>query len=72
MPRFVPCAGCGSSVDRGSDAAHRCATERLVDECMELLRGETGQLEPQLHRYLGTAEGRRERWWAVREVHRGP
>ena len=72
MPSFVPCPGCGLSLDRGSGLAHRCATERLVDECMELLQREVTMLEPQLHRYLGTAAGRRDLWWAAREVRRVP
>ncbi len=70
MPHFVPCPGCGLSVDRGSGLAHRCATDRLVDECMGLLQDESALLEPQLQRYLTTAEGRRDLWWAAREVRR--
>ena len=61
MPRFVQCPGCGTDVDHGTRVPHRCATEQLGD-----------QLESQLHGWLATAEGRRDTWWAVREVRRRP
>jgi hypothetical protein len=72
MPKFVPCSVCGITMDRGSGLAHRCDTARLLDECMAAMRGEVDLLEPQLHRWLSTAEGRRDAWWAAREVRRRP
>jgi len=70
MPRFAPCPTCGVALDRGSRVAHVCDTERLLDECMAALRGELDLLEPQWQQWLGSSEGRRGRWWAVRQVRR--
>jgi hypothetical protein len=58
------------SLDRGSRVAHVCDTERLLDECMAALRGELDLLEPQWRQWVSSAEGRRDVWWAVREVRR--
>ena len=70
MPQFLPCPSCGVSVDRARGRGHRCDLDPIVDECMAALSGEIALLEAQVAAYLATPEGRRERWWAVREVYR--
>jgi len=68
--RFMPCAECGASVERGSDAEHTCDPQRLVDYRMFRLRGEIESLESGFAGFLETPSGRFERWLAAREVRR--
>ena len=70
MPRFALCPTCGVSLDRGSQVVHICDVERLLDECMAALRDELDLLEPQWRQWVTSAEGRRDVWWAVRQVRR--
>jgi hypothetical protein len=66
--RFLPCHDCGASVDRTERVEHACSPERWADYQMFGLRGEVAQLEAGIRRYLATATGRFESWFAARQV----
>jgi hypothetical protein len=49
---------------------HRCDPDRAVSYQMFTLREEIADFEDQLRGYLETAQGRFERWLAVRHLRR--
>jgi hypothetical protein len=61
----MPCESCGASVSR-DDVAHTCDEERRLEfECFHL-RPEVEAFEELLDRWLDTARGRFERYYAER------
>lgn len=68
--RYLPCAECGDSVERGSGAEHTCDPERLLDYRMFRLREEIESLQSGFAEFLQTSNGRFEQWLASREVRR--
>lgn len=69
--RFLPCARCGDSIERGNETAHECSPERLVEYQMFLLRDGIATFDTQLHHYLDSAVGRFEIWLAARRIRDG-
>ena len=65
VPRHMPCDHCGASIERG-DLAHACEEERRLAFALFPLRAEIEMFEEHLHRWLETAHGRFERYYAER------
>jgi hypothetical protein len=69
LSRFMPCEGCGESLDLAtSTPVHSCDPQRRVDFQMFALRDDIGTFEAHLHRHLDTPDGRFEAWLAARQV----
>jgi hypothetical protein len=66
--RFLPCADCGASVERSSEADHTCDPQRLVDFQMFRLQKSVAGFEHQVREYLDSATGQFEAWLAARQV----
>jgi hypothetical protein len=64
--RFMPCAECGESVDRGETETHVCDVERRLDFRVFQLRDEVAAFDDQLADWLGSAHGRFASWLAER------
>jgi hypothetical protein len=65
VPRHMPCEHCGASIER-DDVAHRCDEERRVEFAFFQLRAGIEMFEEHLSRWLATACGRFERYYAER------
>jgi hypothetical protein len=64
--RFMPCAECGASVQRGA-GTHLCEPERLLDFRLFHLREEISAFDAQLAAWLETTRGRFAAWLAERD-----
>jgi hypothetical protein len=64
--RFMPCAECGESVERGA-ATHLCEPERLLEFRLFQLQEEIARFDEQLAAWLSTARGRFAAWIAERD-----
>lgn len=65
VPRHMPCERCGASIAR-DDVAHTCDEERQLDFAFFQLRSEIETFDEQLCRWLETAQGRFEQYYAER------
>jgi hypothetical protein len=65
VPRHMPCEHCGASVERGA-VAHTCDEERRLEFSLFQLRADIELFEEHLRRWLETARGRFERYYAER------
>jgi hypothetical protein len=63
--RFMPCPGCGESVDPERTPQHQCRDERGVDDQFQ---DEVDRFEVELRRHLDSTAGRFEKWYAARQV----
>jgi hypothetical protein len=63
--RYMPCAECGASVDRGSAGSHSCDAERRLDYRLFQLRDEIAAFDRLLAEYLESPRGRFEVWYAA-------
>jgi hypothetical protein len=63
-PRFMPCAHCGASVERGAE--HECDERRVVEFRLAQLGPEIDSFGEQLSAWLETPRGRFERFYAER------
>jgi hypothetical protein len=61
----MPCERCDSSIER-DDVAHRCVEERRLEFALFQLRADIEMFEEHLRRWLETARGRFERYYAER------
>lgn len=50
--RFMPCVGCGASIDGAAADAHVCDTERYLDFQLFQLRDEIAAFDDQLATWL--------------------
>ncbi len=66
-PPFMPCPECGESVAVANEREHVCNPERRIDFELFQLRGEIATLGDELARYLSSARGRFEQWYAERD-----
>lgn len=64
--RFMPCAECGASVERGASEPHVCDVDRLLDFRLFQLRDEISEFDDQLGAWLASAHGRFAAWLAER------
>jgi len=64
--RFMPCAECGASVERGA-STHLCEPEQLLDFRLFQLREEIARFDEQFSAWLRTARGRFAAWVAERD-----
>ncbi len=69
VSRYMPCEGCGESMDRTASVAHECSPERLADFQMFTMRHDIADFEDKFHDYLRSRHGRFEVWLAARHVH---
>ena len=67
--RFMPCAECGESVERGAPEPHVCDAERQLDFRVFQLHEEMAAFDDQLADWLGSAHGRFASWLAERGRH---
>jgi hypothetical protein len=65
--RYMPCAECGSSVDRTAADPHLCDPERALDFRFFQLRDEIAAFDAQLVEWLASARGRFAAWIAERD-----
>jgi hypothetical protein len=65
VPRHMPCERCGASIER-DDLAHTCDDERRLQFELFPLRAEIEMFDEHLRRWLETACGRFERFYAER------
>jgi hypothetical protein len=65
--RYMPCAECGASLERGSSGSHVCDGERLLDFRLIQLRDEIAAFDEQLTAWLASARGRFAAWLAERD-----
>jgi hypothetical protein len=65
--RYMPCAECGTSLDRTASAPHACDTEQLLNFRLFQLRGEIAAFDVQLAEWLRSARGRFATWIAERD-----
>ena len=70
VSRYMPCEGCGESLDRTASVPHVCAPERLADFQTFTMRDRIADFEDSYHQYLRSRHGRFEAWLAARHVHR--
>jgi len=68
VSRYMPCQGCGESLDRTSSGPHECAPERLADFQMFALRGDVANFEHRYRVYLHSAHGQFDVWLAAQQV----
>lgn len=64
--RYLPCPECGASVERSTEALHRCEVDRWLDFKMFQLRHEVAGFEAAFRAFLHSPAGRFERWLALR------
>lgn len=69
--RYMPCAACGASVERGVSGAHVCDEERLLDFRVFQLHEEIVAFDAQLSAWLASAPGRFAAWLAERDRRSG-
>lgn len=69
--RYMPCAACGASVERGASSAHVCDQERLLDFRLFQLRDEVVAFDAQFTAWLASAPGRFAAWIAERDRRTG-
>jgi hypothetical protein len=65
--RYMPCTGCGTSLDRTASARHVCDEERVLDFRLFQLRDEIAAFDAQLAEWLRTARGSFAAWIAERD-----
>jgi hypothetical protein len=65
--RYMPCAECGTSLDRTASAPHSCDREQALDFRLFQLRDEVAAFDAQLTEWLGSARGRFAAWIAERD-----
>jgi hypothetical protein len=70
VSRYMPCEGCGESMDRTASVGHECAPERLADFHMFAMRDHIADFEDTYQEFLRSPHGRFELWLAARHVHR--
>jgi hypothetical protein len=63
---ITSCRECGATVVFGELADHRCDPERWVDHQVACARHDIDDIDTQVARYLETARGRFEAWYAER------
>jgi len=66
-PTHMPCSECGASVARGEELEHVCDLERRLDYLVFQLREEIAAFEIDLAAWLGSPQGRFERFYAERQ-----
>jgi len=65
--RYMPCAECGTSLDRTASAPHVCDAEQVLDFHLFQLRDEIAAFDAQLAAWLASARGRFAAWIAERD-----
>lgn len=65
--RYMPCAECGASLERGAADTHVCDPEKLLDFRLLQLRDEIAAFDEQLAAWLESARGRFAAWLAERD-----
>lgn len=70
VSRFMPCDGCGESLDMTDPVPHECAPERRAEFQMFALRDEVADFPARFDGYLQTPYGQFEVWLAARQVRR--
>jgi hypothetical protein len=68
--RYMPCAVCGASLERGA-RGHECERERRLEFELFQLRGEVDRFESDVESYLASPPGRFALYYAERERRRG-
>lgn len=68
--RFMPCSGCGASVEREAPHTHECDPERKLDYEMFALRDGVARFDDDLLVFLSSPTGQFETFVAARQVRR--
>jgi hypothetical protein len=63
---FTACPHCGAAVAVTGLGAHECRPQQRIDHEMRRVRYEIAQIELELARYLETARGKFDAWYAER------
>jgi len=68
VSRYMPCEGCGESLDRRATVDHECAPDRLAQFQMFTMRVDIADFDNRYRHYLRSPHGRFDAWLAARHV----
>jgi hypothetical protein len=65
-PHHMPCAQCGASLERGTESAHECDSERRLEFRVFALRDEIESFDAEWTAWLQSPSGSFEQFYAER------